>query len=172
MPYCSIVLHRHLNNLLVLFQELSLLLKPLSLFLRQHLFVLLKNHRLPPRSNPVDPHRKNVSLLEEYFSVRIFDEALQRVDELRSPTSHMATGCSDGTLKLWRSNSFRSSSPHFLWELVGMFVAHQGPISAISLTDCGQRIATICMVGHLSTASTLRIWELLHSAETRNCHGG
>ncbi|KAL6329976.1 hypothetical protein AAG906_039891 [Vitis piasezkii] len=72
-------------------------------------------------------------------------QAAPRVDELKSHTSHMATGCSDGTLKLWRSNSFRSSSPHFLWELEGMFVAHQGPISAISLLDCGQKIATICM---------------------------
>ncbi|XP_034708565.1 uncharacterized protein LOC117931671 isoform X3 [Vitis riparia] len=78
------------------------------------------------------------------------------------PAYHMATGCSDGTLKLWRSNSSRLSNPHFLWELVGMFVAHQGPVSAISLTDCRQKIATICMAGHLSTASTLRIWESVH----------
>ena len=53
------------------------------------------------------------------------------------PAYHTATGCSDGTLKLWRSNSFGLSNPHFLWELVGIFVAHQGPLSVISLTDCG-----------------------------------
>ena len=41
-----------------------------------------------PRSNPVDLHRKTVSLLEEYFSVRILDEALQCVEELKSPAYH------------------------------------------------------------------------------------
>lgn len=75
------------------------------------------------------------------------------------PGYHMATGYSDGTLRLWRSNL---SGSHFEWELVGMFVAHQGSVSAISLTDCGQKIATICMASHLSTTSTLRIWESVH----------
>ena len=78
------------------------------------------------------------------------------------PAYHMATGCSDGTLRLWRSNPSGTSNRHFLWELVGMFVAHQGPVNAISLTDCGQKIATICMAGQSSTASTLRIWESVH----------
>ncbi|WJZ85378.1 hypothetical protein VitviT2T_004918 [Vitis vinifera] len=41
-----------------------------------------------PRSNPVDLRRKTVSLLEEYFSVRILDEALQCVEELKSPAYH------------------------------------------------------------------------------------
>ncbi|XP_027330944.1 eukaryotic translation initiation factor-like isoform X1 [Abrus precatorius] len=35
--------------------------------------------------NTADLHRKAVSLLEEYFSVRLLDEALQCVEELKSP---------------------------------------------------------------------------------------
>ncbi|KAA8521712.1 hypothetical protein F0562_012385 [Nyssa sinensis] len=38
--------------------------------------------------NPTDLHRKTVSLLEEYFSVLILDEALQCVEELNSPSNH------------------------------------------------------------------------------------
>ncbi|KAK7304834.1 hypothetical protein VNO77_42725 [Canavalia gladiata] len=40
------------------------------------------------RLNPEDLHRKTVSLLEEYFSVRILEEALQCVEELKSPSYH------------------------------------------------------------------------------------
>lgn len=39
-----------------------------------------------PNSN--DLHKKTVSLLEEYFSVRILDEALQCVEELKCPVYH------------------------------------------------------------------------------------
>lgn len=35
-----------------------------------------------------DLHRKTVSLLEEYFNVRLLDEALQCVEELKAPTYH------------------------------------------------------------------------------------
>ncbi|XP_058067707.1 eukaryotic translation initiation factor-like [Magnolia sinica] len=40
------------------------------------------------RANPADLHRKTVSLLEEYFSVLILEEALQCVEELKSPDYH------------------------------------------------------------------------------------
>ncbi|XP_019227346.1 PREDICTED: eukaryotic translation initiation factor isoform X2 [Nicotiana attenuata] len=40
------------------------------------------------RSNPDELKRKTVSLLEEYFSVRLLDEALQCVEELKSPAYH------------------------------------------------------------------------------------
>ncbi|XP_048332339.2 eukaryotic translation initiation factor [Ziziphus jujuba] len=51
---------------------------------------------IPPEKLPVPLtgsssaalHRKTVSLLEEYFSVRILDEALQCVEELKSPAYH------------------------------------------------------------------------------------
>ncbi|PQQ21009.1 eukaryotic translation initiation factor [Prunus yedoensis var. nudiflora] len=39
-------------------------------------------------SNSAVLHRKTVSLLEEYFSVRILDEALQCVEELKAPAYH------------------------------------------------------------------------------------
>ncbi|XP_009597543.1 eukaryotic translation initiation factor isoform X2 [Nicotiana tomentosiformis] len=40
------------------------------------------------RSNPDELKRKTASLLEEYFSVRLLDEALQCVEELKSPAYH------------------------------------------------------------------------------------
>ncbi|XP_077217320.1 eukaryotic translation initiation factor-like [Tasmannia lanceolata] len=39
----------------------------------------------PARSNPAELRRKTISLLEEYFSVRILNEALQCVEELKAP---------------------------------------------------------------------------------------
>ncbi|KAK6942315.1 Initiation factor eIF-4 gamma, MA3 [Dillenia turbinata] len=41
-----------------------------------------------PKINPVDLRRKTVSILEEYFSIRMLDEALQCVEELKSPSYH------------------------------------------------------------------------------------
>ncbi|XP_027358510.1 eukaryotic translation initiation factor-like isoform X1 [Abrus precatorius] len=40
------------------------------------------------RLNTEDLHRRTVSLLEEYFSVRLLEEALQCVEELKSPSYH------------------------------------------------------------------------------------
>ncbi|CAL5402166.1 unnamed protein product [Camellia sinensis] len=39
-------------------------------------------------SNIIEPRRKTISLLEEYFSIRMLDEALQCVEELNSPAYH------------------------------------------------------------------------------------
>ncbi|CAK7348696.1 unnamed protein product [Dovyalis caffra] len=78
------------------------------------------------------------------------------------PAYIMATGCSDGSLKLWRSNSSKQSAPHTPWELVGKFVAHQGPVRAICLTDCGRKIATVSAGSHLAGSSILHIWEVVH----------
>jgi WD40 repeat protein len=78
------------------------------------------------------------------------------------PAYIMATGCFDGSLKLWRSITGKPSTPHVPWELVGMFIAHQGPISAICLTDYGQKIATVCAERHSNTVSTLHIWHSVH----------
>lgn len=41
-----------------------------------------------PKSNPDELKRKTASLLEEYFSIRLLDEALQCVEELKSPAYH------------------------------------------------------------------------------------
>ncbi|CAK9168877.1 unnamed protein product [Ilex paraguariensis] len=42
----------------------------------------------PARFKPEELRRKTISLLEEYFSVRMLDEALQCVEELKSPNYH------------------------------------------------------------------------------------
>ncbi|KAL6884562.1 hypothetical protein ACP4OV_010498 [Aristida adscensionis] len=77
------------------------------------------------------------------------------------PGYHIATGCSDGSVKLWKMSSaddpLQSEKESHSWELVGTFGAHQGPISAISLSSCG-RIATVGRnVGQNSTS--IHIWE-------------
>ncbi|XP_021635931.2 uncharacterized protein LOC110632123 isoform X2 [Hevea brasiliensis] len=80
------------------------------------------------------------------------------------PAYIMATGFSDGSLKLWRSNSSKLRTPHsqILWELVGKFVAHQGPVNAICLTDCGQKIATISVASKIDGTSILHIWDSIN----------
>lgn len=76
------------------------------------------------------------------------------------PAYIMATGFSDGSLKLWRSNPSKLPTPHnqIPWELVGKFVAHQGPVNSICLTDCGQKIATISAGSNTDGTSILHIW--------------
>ncbi|OVA14729.1 WD40 repeat [Macleaya cordata] len=81
-----------------------------------------------------------------------------------SATYHMATGCSNGSLKLWRSIPSKSLTPHtehvnLPWELVGMFSAHQGPVDAIALSASGQKIATTSRGDHSDNVSKLCIWE-------------
>ncbi|KAA8520765.1 hypothetical protein F0562_014963 [Nyssa sinensis] len=48
--------------------------------------------------------------------------------------------------------------------LKGILAAHQGPITVISLTDCGRKIATTCPAGYSNTSSTLCIWESVQLA--------
>lgn len=78
----------------------------------------------------------------------------------------MATGCSDGTLKLWRSNLKKTLNSDTAWELVAMCGAHHSSISAICLSDCGRKIATICEDIQPDTTRTLHIWEPMHIAGT------
>ena len=75
------------------------------------------------------------------------------------PPYIMATGYSDGSLKLWRSDMDKPSTPHIPWELVGKFQAHQGPISHVCLSDCGGKIATLWKELSSNTVSTLHIWD-------------
>lgn len=78
------------------------------------------------------------------------------------PSYIMATGCSDGSLKLWRSNPGNPSTLHLPWELVGMFAAHKGPVNGICLTDCGQKIATFCNSSNSDAVSTIHIWHAIN----------
>eukprot|EP00257_Ricinus_communis_P018591 XP_015577351.1 uncharacterized protein LOC8263496 [Ricinus communis] len=78
------------------------------------------------------------------------------------PAYIMATGCFDGTLRMWRSNSSKLPTPAILWELVGNFVAHEGPVTAIRLTDCGRKIATLSAGSNMDGSSILHIWDSVH----------
>ncbi|KAL4360243.1 hypothetical protein S83_027107 [Arachis hypogaea] len=78
------------------------------------------------------------------------------------PASIMATGCSNGSLKLWRSNSGNRSALHLPWELVGMFTAHDGPVNYICFTDCGQKIATCCNRSDSNGVNTIHIWDAVN----------
>uniref|UniRef100_A0ACD5VM29 Uncharacterized protein n=1 Tax=Avena sativa TaxID=4498 RepID=A0ACD5VM29_AVESA len=85
----------------------------------------------------------------------------QHVPSGTFPGYHIATGCSDGTVKLWKmsgaDNPEHTGRESNSWELVGMFSAHRGPISAISLSRCG-RVATVGR--NLQKNSTsIHIWE-------------
>lgn len=74
---------------------------------------------------------------------------------------HMATGYSDGTLRLWRVchvQSEHSDTKYVPWELAGMFTAHEGPVNAVSLSSFGSKIATTSICGPNGTSS-LHIWE-------------
>ncbi|KAK9035763.1 hypothetical protein V6N11_077793 [Hibiscus sabdariffa] len=77
----------------------------------------------------------------------------------KRPAYVMATGCSDGSIKLWRCGPSEPSISCKSWELVGMFSAHQGPVSAIRLTSCGRKIATIGSDSQSNTVCNLRIWD-------------
>ncbi|XP_023639738.1 uncharacterized protein LOC17889449 isoform X2 [Capsella rubella] len=74
----------------------------------------------------------------------------------------MATGLADGSLKLWRSSFQESSTPSLSWELVGMLTIGQNPVSAISLTDAGHKIAAVCTENHSKAACAISIWEIIH----------
>ncbi|XP_062091370.1 uncharacterized protein LOC133797478 [Humulus lupulus] len=86
-------------------------------------------------------------------------------DNLSShPAYTMATGCANGYLKFWRSKLGELPTSATPWELVGMVMAHQGPISAICLSNCGRKIATICKEPHSNIVSNLSVWESVHIA--------
>jgi WD40 repeat protein len=85
----------------------------------------------------------------------------QHVPSGSFPGFHIATGYSDGTVKLWKMSG--ADSPEQTeresnrWELVGFFSAHRGPISAISLSRCG-RVATVGRNVQKNSTS-IHIWE-------------
>ncbi|XP_057454842.1 uncharacterized protein LOC130746287 isoform X2 [Lotus japonicus] len=82
------------------------------------------------------------------------------------PTYIMATGCFDGSLKLWKSNPGTPSTLHLPWELVGMFVAHDGPIKGICFADCGKKIATFCNKNKSNAVNTIHIWDAVNLITT------
>ncbi|XP_073006882.1 uncharacterized protein [Typha latifolia] len=79
-----------------------------------------------------------------------------------SPSYHLVTGCFDGTLKLWKmsceENAFHSEKEILSWDLVGMFTAHQGAVTAISLSSCGFKIAS-ASTSPQTNITSLHVWE-------------
>ncbi|VVB03520.1 unnamed protein product [Arabis nemorensis] len=88
--------------------------------------------------------------------------ALENDMNIESPAYTLATGQADGSLKLWRSSLQESSTPSVPWELVGMLTIGQNPVSAISLTDSGHKIAALCTENHSKAVHTVSIWEIVH----------
>lgn len=87
---------------------------------------------------------------------------IQQHDPYRTvPGYHIATGCSDGTVKLWKmscaDNSLQTEKERHIWELVGMFGAHQGPIDTVLLSGCGRVITVSRNLKKNSTS--IHIWE-------------
>lgn len=78
------------------------------------------------------------------------------------PAYIMATGCFDGSLKLWKSNRGNPLALHLPWELVGMFIAHDGPVKGICFTNCGQKVATFCKRTDLNDVNTVHIWDAVN----------
>ncbi|KAK1274810.1 hypothetical protein QJS04_geneDACA022491 [Acorus gramineus] len=86
-----------------------------------------------------------------------------QVWQSHSSSYHMATGYCDGTVKLWRINFSesliqQSKGQPQAWELVGMFMAHRGPVNGIALSSCGSKIASVSF-GTSEGSSCLYIWE-------------
>ncbi|GAB2291128.1 hypothetical protein Dimus_025386 [Dionaea muscipula] len=79
---------------------------------------------------------------------------------------HLVTGHSDGSVRLWRSILSNVPASDLPWELVGMFTAHVGPIAAISVADCGQKIATVCSDEHKNSGDIVCVWEPANLAGT------
>uniref|UniRef100_A0A1D1XGP0 DmX-like protein 1 n=1 Tax=Anthurium amnicola TaxID=1678845 RepID=A0A1D1XGP0_9ARAE len=79
---------------------------------------------------------------------------------------HMVTGHFDGTVRLWRTPSLRtpdmpSDGRYLPWELVGMFIAHHGPVSGLALSGCASNIATFCKEDS-SGISNVHIWQFVY----------
>lgn len=72
---------------------------------------------------------------------------------------HLATGYSDGKVRLWRSKPLNIDSQ---WELVSVLDTHQSPIMAVSVTDCGRKIATTSPASLSNSSTTIHIWQAVY----------
>lgn len=85
----------------------------------------------------------------------------QHEPSIAVPSYHIATGCSDGSVKLWKmscvENCLQNEKESNLWVLVGKISAHQGPVNTILLSSCGRVITSARNIQKNST--TIHIWE-------------
>lgn len=79
-----------------------------------------------------------------------------------TPSYHIVTGCSDGSVKLWKlgisDSNLQSEKESPSWELVGSFIANSGYIASVSFSNCGTKIATLSSTSQTGT-SCISIWE-------------
>lgn len=92
------------------------------------------------------------------------EKKLTSADEIGSTcyAYHMITGCSNGSLKLWRSTPAPSLGSETNWALVGALTSQQGPILAVSPSPCGQKIVSASKTSHPNKSTILCIWECMH----------
>ncbi|KAI5395642.1 hypothetical protein KIW84_061986 [Lathyrus oleraceus] len=88
--------------------------------LYEHLFLTVRDYYVAARSG--DPGTESHRQQEFGFAN----------DHCSSCATYiLATGCSDGSLKLWKSNRGDPPTLNLPWELVGMFIAHHSPVKGI-----------------------------------------
>ncbi|XP_051144791.1 uncharacterized protein LOC127260850 isoform X2 [Andrographis paniculata] len=75
---------------------------------------------------------------------------------------HIVTGCSNGTLKLWRSMPYQSQTLDTNWCLVGVLTSADTPILEISPSACCLNIATVSKTSRPNHTSILSIWECMY----------
>ncbi|XP_057778609.1 uncharacterized protein LOC130997335 isoform X2 [Salvia miltiorrhiza] len=91
-------------------------------------------------------------------------QKLSSADEIGSTcyAYHMITGCFNGSLKLWRSMPVDSLISEKKWALVGLLTSQQGPILNVTMSPCGQKIASASKTSQLNYSTILCIWECMH----------
>ncbi|KAL8160052.1 hypothetical protein V2J09_001589 [Rumex salicifolius] len=106
----------------------------------------------------------------DVVSPSIMMPSLRQLQDLTNDSSpnyityNMVTGHADGTVRLWRSKLSEVSTVNTPWELVGMFAAHQDPVTSISVADFGQKIATSSSTSDANSEHKLALWEPVNLA--------
>ncbi|GAB2231199.1 hypothetical protein Droror1_Dr00027488 [Drosera rotundifolia] len=120
-----------------------------------------------PDSDALD-HVTSVAVVSPTVLMPSLQRARDPVDDscLSCLAYHMVTGHSGGRVKLWRSITSNSSVSQLPWELVGMFTAPSGSVTAISVADFGQKIATKFSAELTNNGDKVCVWEAANLAGT------
>ncbi|CAN1794030.1 DmX-like protein 1 [Linum perenne] len=119
----------------------------------------------PCSSHFPEPHSQNevtsYSILCDDSMIPMLESSGLDDDPYSEPPYLLATGCIDGSVKLWRSISCEQSTSGMPWQLVGDFIAHQGPVSSISLAANGRKIATACIGNQTNRNCVILVWDII-----------
>ncbi|CAN1309391.1 DmX-like protein 1 [Linum perenne] len=119
----------------------------------------------PCSSHFPEPHSQNevtsYSILCDDSMIPMLESSGLDDDPYSEPPYVLATGCIDGSVKLWRSISCEQSTSGMPWQLVGDFIAHQGPVSSISLAANGRKIATACIGNQTNRNCVILVWDII-----------